>query len=82
MNLREGSRLEVEELRAWAAPMMARYMLPTELVIVDTLPRNAASKVCTGIIREISDSTTQIESQDDARHARARRALQAVSHRP
>ncbi|MGH3171389.1 MAG: aldo/keto reductase [Trebonia sp.] len=42
--LRPGSRLTVDELRAWAVAEIADYKLPAELVTVPELPRNANGK--------------------------------------
>ena len=44
--------LTIEELRAWAADSLARFKLPTELVLVPQLPRNASGKVLKGTIRD------------------------------
>jgi fatty-acyl-CoA synthase len=43
--LREGQSLPVGELREWAAPQLADYKLPAELVTVSELPRNPSGKV-------------------------------------
>jgi malonyl-CoA/methylmalonyl-CoA synthetase len=40
-----GEGLVVEGLRAWAAPRLAKYKLPTRVRLVDELPRNAMGKV-------------------------------------
>ncbi len=37
--------LDVEELRAWARQRLAGYKVPSEVVIVDELPRTASGKV-------------------------------------
>jgi fatty-acyl-CoA synthase len=42
----------LEELRAWASARLARYKLPTALVIVEDLPRNASGKVLKGELRK------------------------------
>jgi len=44
--------LSLEELREWASARLARYKLPTALVILDALPRNASGKVLKGELRE------------------------------
>ena len=43
--------LTIGELRAWAGERLARYKLPTELVVVDVLPRNASGKVTKNVLR-------------------------------
>ncbi|MBV9383140.1 MAG: AMP-binding protein [Streptosporangiaceae bacterium] len=43
--LRPGEALDAGALRAWAAPRLADYKLPAELVTVAELPRNASGKV-------------------------------------
>jgi malonyl-CoA/methylmalonyl-CoA synthetase len=42
---REGADLTLEALRAWARERLAAYKIPTRLVVVDALPRNAMGKV-------------------------------------
>jgi fatty-acyl-CoA synthase len=43
--------LGLGELRGWASARLARYKLPTALVIVADLPRNASGKVMKGELR-------------------------------
>jgi malonyl-CoA/methylmalonyl-CoA synthetase len=43
--LREGETLDLERLRGWAKARLASYKIPTRLLIVDALPRNAMGKV-------------------------------------
>ena len=43
--LEDGATLDLEELRAYAGESLARYKLPSELRIIDMLPRNPAGKV-------------------------------------
>ena len=38
----------VDELRTWARDQLAAYKLPRDVVIVDSLPRNALGKVVKG----------------------------------
>ncbi|MGO4204800.1 long-chain-fatty-acid--CoA ligase [Rhodococcus sp. TAF43] len=50
--LKQGAAdLTIEELRTWAGERLARYKLPTDLVIVDALPRNASGKVTKNALR-------------------------------
>jgi fatty-acyl-CoA synthase len=43
--LEEGASLDLEDLRAFSGESLARYKLPSELRIIDVLPRNPAGKV-------------------------------------
>ena len=43
--VKEGSTLELEELREFAAQSLAKYKLPSRLYFLDQLPRNPAGKV-------------------------------------
>ena len=43
--LKGDSTLMLHELRAWARTHMAPYIIPTELRVVDAIPRNAMGKV-------------------------------------
>ncbi|KGL74016.1 hypothetical protein N309_08369, partial [Tinamus guttatus] len=45
VQLREGEMLSVKELKAWARGSMAPYAIPTELVVVEEIPRNQMGKV-------------------------------------
>ncbi len=41
----EGSALDTEALLEWASERLARFKLPSEFVVVDSLPRTASGKV-------------------------------------
>jgi malonyl-CoA/methylmalonyl-CoA synthetase len=43
--LREGESLDLESMRSWAKERLASHKIPSRLLIVDALPRNAMSKV-------------------------------------
>ena len=43
--LREGEALDLERLRSWAKERLASHKIPSRLLIVDALPRNAMGKV-------------------------------------
>ncbi len=43
--LRDGSYLELDELRVWCRPRLAAHKAPSRLLIVEALPRNAMGKV-------------------------------------
>ena len=43
--LKEGAKLELDELRDFAGQSLAKYKLPSRLYFIDELPRNPAGKV-------------------------------------
>jgi fatty-acyl-CoA synthase len=43
--LEEGAELSLQELRDFAGESLARYKLPSQLHLIDLLPRNPAGKV-------------------------------------
>jgi malonyl-CoA/methylmalonyl-CoA synthetase len=43
--LNEGDALDLPSLRAWAKELLAAHKLPSRLLLVDALPRNAIGKV-------------------------------------
>ena len=43
--LEEGAELSLEDLRDFAGESLARYKLPSQLHLIDLLPRNPAGKV-------------------------------------
>jgi len=45
VTMRDGARLPVAELQRWLAERLARYHLPTEIRVVDELPRTPSMKV-------------------------------------
>ncbi|NWX98398.1 ACSF3 synthetase, partial [Nothoprocta ornata] len=45
VQLRKGEMLSVKELKAWARGSMAPYAIPTELIVVEEIPRNQMGKV-------------------------------------
>ncbi len=47
-----GTSLDLAQLREWAAERLARYKLPSDLAVVDELPRNASGKVVKGELRK------------------------------
>lgn len=49
---RHESRPELSSILAWLDGKLARYKLPKQLVLVDTLPRNAGNKVLRRELRE------------------------------
>ena len=51
--LREGQTLDLERLRSWAKERLASYKIPSRLLIVDGLPRNAMGKVTKPAIADL-----------------------------
>ncbi|XP_057242543.1 malonate--CoA ligase ACSF3, mitochondrial isoform X1 [Malurus melanocephalus] len=45
VQLRKGEMLSVKELKDWARDTMAPYSIPTELIVVEEIPRNQMGKV-------------------------------------
>ena len=43
--LNDGYALDLQSLRTWARGLLAPYKLPSRLLLIDTLPRNAMGKV-------------------------------------
>ena len=54
--LREGSVLDLEELRAWARPRLASHKIPSRLLLLEQLPRNAMGKVTKRAIRGLFEA--------------------------
>ncbi len=50
--LREGLSIDLEELRGWASDKLARYKLPTLLLLLSSLPRNSMGKVTKNSIKQ------------------------------
>lgn len=50
--LSEGSSIELRELRGWASGKLARYKLPTRLLLLSSLPRNSMGKVIKNAIKQ------------------------------
>ena len=57
VELREPGALTADDLRAHLEPRLARYELPVEIVIVDTLPRTLSGKVDLAAARVQFDTT-------------------------
>jgi len=50
---RQGARLNLPDLRAWAGDRLSRYKLPKHLITLSDLPRNAMGKVTKPAVREL-----------------------------
>lgn len=48
-----GATLNLEELRGFCAPQLARFKLPTRLVVIDNIPLTASGKVVKHKLREL-----------------------------
>jgi malonyl-CoA/methylmalonyl-CoA synthetase len=48
-----GAAPTLDQIREWAAPRLARYKLPTRVLVVDDLPRNALGKVVKARVKEL-----------------------------
>jgi len=53
---RNGGTLGLEELRVWAKERTAAHKVPTRLLLLDSLPRNAMGKVTKPAIRELFEA--------------------------
>jgi fatty-acyl-CoA synthase len=59
MVLEPGVTTTIEDVRAFADGKVARFKLPTSLIVLDSLPRSATDKVSRPRIREIWEGTVQ-----------------------
>jgi malonyl-CoA/methylmalonyl-CoA synthetase len=57
--LRKGETLELEQLRSWAKQRLASHKIPSRLMVVDALPRNAMGKVTKPAIVKLFGSPEQ-----------------------
>jgi acyl-CoA synthetase (AMP-forming)/AMP-acid ligase II len=48
---RPGSRLEADDVRAWARAQLARFEVPEVVEVLDALPRNPNGKVMEPLLR-------------------------------
>ena len=51
--LREGCALDLETLRSWAKERLATHKVPSRLLVLDSLPRNAMGKVTKPAVKEL-----------------------------
>jgi len=52
VTLDDGASVDLDAVRAWLAPRVARYALPRELVVLPELPRSLIGKVLRRVVRE------------------------------
>ena len=48
---RPGARVEAEEIRAWVRERLAKFKVPRDVAVLETLPRNPNGKVVKGLLR-------------------------------
>jgi len=60
---RNACALELEELRVWAKQRIAAHKVPSRLLLLDALPRNAMGKVTKPAIRSLFEVETPATSQ-------------------
>lgn len=54
--LRDGSALEIEELRVWCKERLAAHKVPSRMLVLESLPRNAMGKVTKPALVELFQS--------------------------
>jgi malonyl-CoA/methylmalonyl-CoA synthetase len=57
--LREGNALDLAALQAWARGRLAKHKIPSRLLILDTLPRNAMGKITKPVVAELFEAQTR-----------------------
>ena len=57
--IRDGEPPDLEELRAWAKERMAVHKVPSRLLLLDALPRNAMGKVTKPAVRALFEEAKQ-----------------------
>jgi malonyl-CoA/methylmalonyl-CoA synthetase len=60
--LREGRSLDLASLRGWGREFLASYKLPTKLLLVDALPRNAMGKIVKPAVGALFQSRPDVET--------------------
>jgi malonyl-CoA/methylmalonyl-CoA synthetase len=58
--LRERNTLELDELRAWAKQRLAIHKVPSRLLLLDALPRNALGKVTKPDVKSLFEKHAEI----------------------
>jgi malonyl-CoA/methylmalonyl-CoA synthetase len=62
--LHDGEVLDLPSLRTWALKLLAPYKVPTRLLLLDALPRNAMGKVVKPSVVELFQSEGERDSVD------------------
>jgi acyl-CoA synthetase (AMP-forming)/AMP-acid ligase II len=60
VSLRDGTTLELEELRAFLRTYLSGYKLPRGLTVVDEIPRNATGKAQYPKAKELALANTPV----------------------
>ena len=58
--LRKGNSLELEALRDWAKQRLAAHKVPSKLLLLDALPRNAMGKVTKPAVKSLFERKAEI----------------------
>jgi malonyl-CoA/methylmalonyl-CoA synthetase len=58
--LRDGKTLELEELREWAKQRLATHKVPSRLLLLEALPRNAMGKVTKPAVKSMFEGKAEI----------------------
>jgi malonyl-CoA/methylmalonyl-CoA synthetase len=58
--LRQGNTLELEELREWGKQRLAAHKVPSRLLLLDALPRNAMGKVTKPAVKSLFERKAEI----------------------
>ena len=58
--LRKGNSLELEALRDWAKQRLAAHKVPSKLLLLDALPRNAMGKVTKPAVKSLLERKAEI----------------------
>ena len=53
VTLKEGTDLNLAQLKEWASDKLTNYKIPKHLMVVEELPRNAMGKVTKPAVKEI-----------------------------
>jgi malonyl-CoA/methylmalonyl-CoA synthetase len=48
--LNNGDALDLQSFRTWAKELLAAHKVPSRLLVLDALPRNAMGKTATGVL--------------------------------
>jgi malonyl-CoA/methylmalonyl-CoA synthetase len=57
--LQRGEDITLAEIRTWGKTRLATYKVPTRVVIVDDLPRNALGKVTKILLKKFFKKATE-----------------------
>jgi malonyl-CoA/methylmalonyl-CoA synthetase len=55
--LRDGHALDLHSLRTWTKELLAAHKLPSRLLVLDALPRNAMGKVMKPVLKDLFQAT-------------------------